>query len=85
MNNVSDFIIGLLQKKYPLETNIDIETLNYVESGYVDSLGIIQFIVQIEDEFGIEFSDEELSAPSSKIVGELIKLVERKVMDNEKS
>lgn len=83
--NVSDFIIGILQKKYTIDKNINIETLNYVESGYVDSLGIIQFVVEIEDEFGIEFSDDELADPSFKIAGELIKLVERKVMNNKKS
>lgn len=82
---ISDFIIGILQKKYTIGKDVDIETLNYVESGYVDSLGIIQFVVEIEDEFGIEFSDAELADPSFKIVGELIKLVERKVMNHEES
>lgn len=83
--NISDFIIGKLQKKYTIDKDVDIETLNYVESGYVDSLGIVQFVVEIEDEFGIEFSDDELADPSFKIVGELIKLVERKVMNHEES
>ena len=32
-------------------------SLNYVESGYVDSLGLVQFIATIEDEFGIELSN----------------------------
>lgn len=77
---VSDFVISRLQKKYTIDDSIDMETLNYVESGYVDSLGIIQFMVELEDEFGIEFTDEELADPAFKIVGELIKLVERKVM-----
>lgn len=80
---VSDFILTTLQKKYTIDKNIDIDTLNYVESGYVDSLGIIQFIVEIEDEFGIVFTDEEVADPSFKIVGELINLVERKVMNHE--
>lgn len=83
--SVSDFIIDLLQKQYSVEKDVDIKNLNYVESGYVDSLGIIQFMLEIEDEFGIEFSDEELASPSFQVVGELIKLVERKVKNNEKS
>lgn len=83
--NVSDFVINRLEKKYTIDKSIDIETLNYVESGYVDSLGIILFITELEDEFNIEFSDEELADPSFKIVGKLIKLVEGKVMKNEKA
>lgn len=85
MMKASEYIINVLQKKYSIGEEVNIETLNYVESGYVDSLGMIQFVVELEDEFGIEFSDEELTDPSFKIVGELIKLVERKVMDNEES
>jgi len=83
--SVTDFIIDILQKKYTIDKHIDIETFNYVESGYVDSLGIIQFVLEIEDEFGIEFSAAELADPSFKTTGGLIKLVESKVMNNEKS
>ena len=54
-------------------------TLNYVESGYVDSMGLIQFIATIEDEFSIEFEDEELENPEIKVVGKLIELIERKM------
>ncbi|MGG1312931.1 MULTISPECIES: acyl carrier protein [Cohnella] len=83
--NVSEFILAKLQKKYTIDKSVNIETLNYVESGYVDSLGIIQFVSEIEDEFGITFSDEELASPSFQIVGELIKLIERKRKENGES
>ncbi|MBH1942484.1 acyl carrier protein [Mobilitalea sibirica] len=83
--NVQDVILKLLQKKYTIDQNIDIESLNYVENGYVDSLGIIQFVVELEEEFGIEFTDKELSDPDFKIVGKLVKLIESKVMNHEKS
>lgn len=82
-NKVSDFIIKLLQRRHKIEKTENIENLNYVEKGYVDSLGIIKFVAEIEDEFGIEFSDEELASPSFKVLGELIKLVERKIERNE--
>lgn len=77
--NVSEYILGALQKKYTIDKSIDLETLNYVENGYVDSLGIIQFVCEIEDEFGIAFSDEEIASSSFQIVGDLIRLIERKL------
>lgn len=83
--NVSKFVINSLQKKYSIDKNVDISTLDYMESGYVDSLGIIQFVVELEEEFGIEFTEEELSSPSFRIVGELIQLIEGKVMKNGES
>lgn len=79
MKNILDFILSALQKKYTIDESINIESLNYVESGYVDSLGIIQFVCEIEDEFGITFTDEEISSSSFHIVGELIKLIEKKI------
>lgn len=79
MNNVKEFVTEYIQREYTVADDIDIMTLNYVESGYVDSMGLIQFIATIEDEFSIEFEDEDLENPEIKIVGKLIELIERKM------
>ena len=84
MESISNFILNYLQKEYTFQEE-DIDTINYVESGYIDSLAVIKFVVELEDEFGIEFSDDELSLPDFKLVGGLIKLVESKVGQNENS
>lgn len=81
--NVSEYILGALQKKYTIDKSINLETLNYVENGYVDSLGIIQFVCEIEDAFGITFSDEEIASSSFQIVGDLILLIERKLEEKQ--
>ena len=52
--------------------------LNYIESGYIDSLGFVQFVALIEEEFDIVFSDEELDSPDMKVVGKLVALIDRK-------
>lgn len=83
--DIKEFILKEIQQEYSIEKNEDIDRLNYVEKGYVDSIGIIQFIVTIEDKFNIQFSDEEISSEEFKIVGKLIKIIERKVRENEKS
>lgn len=79
MENVKKFIIDYIQREYTIEDNVDIMSLNYVESGYIDSIGLIQFISTIEDEFGIEFSDDELENPELRVVGELIRIVSEKI------
>lgn len=79
MNNIKEFVTEYIQREYTVADDIDIMTLNYVESGYVDSMGLIQFIATIEDEFSIEFEDEDLENPEIKIVGKLIELIERKM------
>ena len=84
MIKAQEFILKYIQKKYTIPEGKDIYSLDYVAQGYVDSLGLVKFIVELEDEFNIEFTDEELESPSIKIVGKLIELVERKAAENEK-
>lgn len=84
MESISDFVLKYLQKEYTFPDD-DVDAINYVKSGYVDSLAMIKFVVELEDKFSIEFSDDELSLPDFKIVGGLIKLIESKTDQNEKS
>lgn len=75
MEKVKDFIVEYIQREYTLPDDIDIVNLNYVEEGYIDSLGLIQFIAVLEDEFGITFTDEELVSDDVKVVGKMVDLV----------
>jgi len=79
MEKVKKFIVDYIQREYTISEDIDIMELNYVEAGYIDSLGMIQFIAVIEDEFGISFSDDELADPDIKVVGKLINMVVKKL------
>ncbi len=79
MNNVKDFIVDYIQREYTIPDNVDIMNLNYVEEGYIDSLGLIQFIAVIEDEFGITFTDDDLASEKIKVVGEMIELITSKM------
>ncbi len=76
---MKDFIVDYIQREYSLPEGIDLDTFNYIESGYVDSLGLIQFIATIEDEYNIEFTDEDLQSPELKTIGGLIKIIESKL------
>ena len=84
MEKVKDFIVDYIQREYTIPDDIDIMSLNYVEEGYVDSLGLIQFIAMIEDEFGITFSDDELASPDVKVVGKMVDLVTSKMEEPSK-
>jgi acyl carrier protein len=79
MENVKDFIIEYIQREYTIPDDIDIINLNFVDEGYVDSMGLVQFIFTLEDEFGISFSEDELQNPDIKVVGKLIAIVEAKM------
>ena len=79
MPNVREYILDALQKEYSFKTGESADNINYVEEGYMDSLGIIQFIADIEETFGIEFTDDEMVSSEFKVVGSLIQMIERKL------
>ncbi len=79
MTDIKEFVTEYIQREYTVADDVDIMALNYIETGYIDSMGLLQFIATIEDEFNISFTDEEMSSPEIKVVGSLIALIEKKV------
>ena len=55
MDAVKDFVLDYIQREYSLPNDVDVMEFNYIDSGYVDSMGLIQFIATLEDEFNISF------------------------------
>ena len=79
MQDVKEFVTDYIQREYSVPEDKDIMTLNYIEEGYIDSMGYIQFISTIEDEFGIEFEVEDIDNPDMRIVGKLIDFINEKL------
>lgn len=83
MTDIKDFVTEYIQREYTVPEDVDIMTLNYIEAGYIDSMGFIQFVSTIEDEFDIEFEVEDIENPDMKIVGKLIDFISSKVAEKE--
>jgi len=79
MADVKEFVTEYIQREYTVAEDVDIMTLNYIEAGYIDSMGLIQFIATLEDEFGIAFTDEDMQNPDIRIVGKLIEMITNKM------
>ena len=43
MDAVRDFIVEYIQREYTIPDDVDIMNLNYMEEGYVDSLGPVSY------------------------------------------
>lgn len=83
MTDIKEFVTEYIQREYTVPDDVDIMTLNYIEAGYIDSMGFIQFVSTIEDEFDIEFEVEDIENPDMKIVGKLIDFISAKVAEKE--
>lgn len=79
MQDIKEFVTEYIQREYTVPEDKDIMTLNFIEEGYIDSMGYIQFISTIEDEFGIEFEVEDIENPDMRIVGKLIEFITNKL------
>ncbi|MBR6125157.1 acyl carrier protein [Candidatus Saccharibacteria bacterium] len=82
MEKIRQTILDFVEREYKLPENVDYETFDFVEKGFVDSMGMVQFVAILEDEFDIEFSADELLSNDFRTVGGLEKLIQKKV--NEK-
>lgn len=78
-------MLRLIEKKGRLPEEVDPDSFNYFDSGYVDSLGIIKFMVEIEHFYGIEISDSDMESAEFKTVGGLVSIVSRKVASGNKN
>ncbi len=78
-DKIKNFLINYIEKKGELPKNINLDEFNYIDSGYIDSMGIIKFTVAIEKEFDIEISEEEIISKNFKTIGGLCSIIEEKI------
>lgn len=77
--DVRKYVLVALQEKHTIQQSVSLDELNYIEEGYVDSLGLVQFVFDLEEQFDITFSDDEMMSEDFQVVGKLIRLIESKV------
>lgn len=79
---MTEIIINIIKDNLALKEEIKEDT--NLSNLSLDSLSFINTLVTIEEVFSITFTDEELNIDNFKNVSDLVKLVKRKVLDNEK-
>lgn len=78
-DSITQFVIGLIEKKGKLPQNEDILAFNYIDSGYVDSIGIIKFVVEIEAKYEIEITEADIESNEFRTIGGLIYIINKKI------
>lgn len=75
---VSVYIVELLEKKKPLPDGTVISEYPYIDVGHIDSLSLMKFILEIEENFDIEIEDQDIQSDAFRTVGGLIDIVAAK-------
>ena len=75
-------IVGFILEKFPLARKHPIASDdNLLENGIIDSLGILDLVSFLEQEFGIVVADDELIPENFQSVARLTGFVEQKVKE----
>jgi len=75
---VAAFVLGQIEKKAKLPDGVPLEEFDYLESGHLDSIGIIRFVIDLERQFDIALGEADIESTEFRTVGGLISLIERK-------
>ncbi len=75
---IRQFIVKYISKKGKLPAGVNLDEFNYSDTGYIDSMGILKFVVALEQEFDIQISDDDIMLPEFKTIGGLVKIIEQK-------
>ena len=74
---IEDYVMSAFERLRLLDGVEDVHALDYVASG-IDSLEIVTLITDLEEEFGFQFTADDLQDPTLRTVGGLIELAERR-------
>ncbi len=71
-------LVGYLERKKPIHDLDAVQELDYMQAGYVDSLGFMKFLLYVEEQFGVEFEDDEIASGAFRTISGLVGLIEKK-------
>lgn len=62
----------------PSASKHDINELRYLEGGILDSFGLMQFIVAIEEDFNVELTPEDTQSEQFRTLGGIAEIIDEK-------
>lgn len=77
---ILEFIVGTFAVD-GRETDLTSDT-PLIETGIIDSMGVVELVEFLEDEFDIEVDDEEIVPENVNSIGALVHFTERKQAEN---
>jgi len=82
---IFNFVISLLERHGPLPVESDNERMayRYLEVAHIDSFGLNEFVMEIEDQFNIALSAEDNQSEQFRSVGGLVQLIKNRMNTSE--
>lgn len=77
--DVRERILAFVQARFPAAANMRLaDDASLLDSGVIDSLGVLDIVSFLEESFGVKVGDEELTPQNFESVGALARFVAAK-------
>ncbi len=76
MDSVEKTLVALIDRRAPLPDGADLETYDFIERGHVDSISLVRFVMEVEEHFGIDLTDDDVESPAFRRVRPLARLIQ---------
>ncbi len=77
IDKIRRFVVATLELRgnVPVETEQEIDSYRYLDLGHIDSFGLMRFVAELEDHFGVVFEPEHLQSQEFRTVGGVCHLI----------
>ena len=66
---------GKLAKKIGMTATETVPNTDYLEAGWLTSMEVVEFVMEIEQHFGMQFSESDLQDPRFVTIAGLVELI----------
>jgi acyl carrier protein len=85
MQKVQDILFNFIMENYIAGRNTNKELMpeeSLLESGIVDSTGILELVLFLEEQFSIKIEDEEITPENLDTINNMVAFLEKKMIKN---
>ena len=77
--DIKSSVLNYMKSKMNLSSRTDQELLGllYLDSGFLDSMQLVEMIVAFEKMFGVRFSTQDMQSEEFRSIGGLVSIIER--------
>ncbi|MGO1251860.1 MAG: acyl carrier protein [Alcaligenes aquatilis] len=79
MNEITRYLVEQLRQRNAALPEQGLGELDYIEHGYIDSMGVIKFVLDIEQTYSIEVSEDDLQSDAFRTINGLAALIADKL------
>ena len=79
---IIEYIVELIEQHGKLPAEVNPEEFNYIDTGYIDSIAIMKFMIELERRFEISLTPQDMVRDDFRTVEGLCDIIMKKMEKN---